>query len=81
MTLWLTEKSVTFGEEILKPNIYKLINRNKRVHRTSKVDSILAEHGHTVLQSPPRHPELNLTEIIWATVRNWVAETLKIVTS
>jgi hypothetical protein len=31
-------------------------------------------HGHTVLQFLPYYSKLNPTELIWATVKNWVAE-------
>ncbi|PSN39009.1 hypothetical protein C0J52_14033, partial [Blattella germanica] len=47
---------------------------NKPVHLTYKIDSILAEHNHSVLRLSPYHPELNLIKLIWATVKNWVSE-------
>jgi hypothetical protein len=47
---------------MLKPDLYQLIKRNKPVQRTYKVDSILAEYGHTVLILPPHQPELNPSE-------------------
>jgi transposase len=59
---------------MLKPNLYQLIKRNKPIHCTYKVDSILAEHRHRVLRLSSYHPELNPTESIWATVKKWVAE-------
>jgi transposase len=69
------DKSVVpFGEEMLKPDFYQLIKRNKPVDRTYKADSILAEHSHTVLRLPPYYPELIPIELIWATVKNWIAE-------
>jgi transposase len=39
-----------------------------------KIDGILAEHNHNILRLPPYHPELNSFELIWATVKNWVAQ-------
>jgi transposase len=67
-------ESVAFGEEILKPDLFQLTERNKAVHHTSKIDRILAEHDHTVLRLQPYHPKINRVKYIWATVKNWVAE-------
>jgi hypothetical protein len=39
-----------------------------------KVDGIVAEHNHNILRLPPYHPELNPVELIWATVKDWVAQ-------
>jgi hypothetical protein len=41
---------------------------------TSRIDKILAEHGQLGLWLPPYHPELHLTELIWATVNKSVAD-------
>jgi transposase len=39
-----------------------------------KIDGIFAEHNHNILQLPLYHSELNQNELIWATVKNWVAQ-------
>jgi transposase len=39
-----------------------------------KIYGIFAEHNHSILLLPPYHPELNPIELIWATVKNWVAQ-------
>lgn len=38
-----------------------------------RLDALLEEEGHVVLRLPPYHPQLNPIELIWATVKNWVA--------
>lgn len=59
---------------MLKPDLYCLIKRNKPLHCTCEGDSIVAEHGYTVLQLPLYHSKLNPTELICAVVRNWAAK-------
>jgi hypothetical protein len=50
-----------FWKRNVETRLYQLIKRNKPVHHTYKIDSILAEHDHTVLRLPPYYPELNST--------------------
>lgn len=56
------------------PDIYGMIVPLKPNHLSYKIDGIVQEHHHTILRLPPYHPELNPIELIWATVKNWVAE-------
>jgi transposase len=39
-----------------------------------KIDGIFAEHNHNILRLPPYHLELNPIELIWAHVKNSVAQ-------
>ena len=71
MISWLTERNIPFRNDMLKPDLYSLIKANNRIY---KIDTILAEHCHTVLRLPPYHPELNPIELIWAAVKNWIAK-------
>lgn len=71
---WLLERGIPFHDTMLKPDLYNLVKANKPTHRIYKIDALLAEHSHSVLRLPPYHPELNPIELIWATVKNWVAE-------
>jgi transposase len=32
------------------------------------------EHNHNIIQLPPYHLELNPNELIWATLKNWIAQ-------
>jgi transposase len=38
------------------------------------IDGIFAQHNHNILRLPKYHPEFNSIELIWATVKNWVAQ-------
>jgi hypothetical protein len=74
MISWLNEKVIPNTEDMHKPDLYELTKTHKPMYNTYKIDRILAEHGYSVLWLPPYHPELNLTELIWATVKKWIAD-------
>ncbi len=38
------------------------------------IDNIARQHGHTVLRTPPYHPELQPIETCWAIVKNHIAQ-------
>jgi hypothetical protein len=56
------------------PDIYNMILPLKLKNFSYKVDGIVAEHNHNILRLPPYHPELNPTELIWAPIRNGLAQ-------
>lgn len=74
MMSWLKERNINFGEKMLKPELYNLIKLHKDRNKTYKIDAILSEHGHSVLRLPPYHPDLNPIEMMWATIKNYVAK-------
>jgi hypothetical protein len=74
MISWLNEKRIPHMEDMHKPDLYELIKTHKPLYYTYKIDMFLAEHGYTVLRLPPYHPEMNPIELIWATVKKWVAD-------
>jgi hypothetical protein len=41
--------------------------------KTFKIDALPDEHGHSALRLPPYHPDLNPTELIWASNKEYVA--------
>jgi transposase len=56
-----------------KPELYSLIKLRKPLIKTFKIDALFAEHGHSALRLSPYHPDLNPTELIWASVKEYVA--------
>jgi transposase len=71
---WLSDKNIPFTSNMFKPELYKLVQMNKPLHKTYKIDSILQNHGHTVIRLPPYHPDLNPIELIWAQLKQSVAK-------
>jgi len=70
---WLSERGIPFSDRMCKPELYSLIKLRKPQFKTFKIDALLAEHGHSVLRLPPYHPDLNPIELIWASVKEYVA--------
>ena len=62
MTEWLTINNVPFAENMLKVQLYDLINANKSPEKNVVIDNIMSEHGHSVLRLSPYHPDLNPTD-------------------
>nr|XP_023028830.1 uncharacterized protein LOC111516995 [Leptinotarsa decemlineata] len=74
MEKWLHEKSIMFISNMLKPELYELINVNKKHHIRYKFDEVLLENGHNVFRLPLYPPDLNSIELIWATDKKNVSQ-------
>jgi transposase len=70
---WLTDRGIPFSDRICKPELYSLIKLRKPRFKAFKINAVLAEHGHSALHLPPHHPDLNPTELIWASIKEYVA--------
>ncbi|KAJ4425806.1 hypothetical protein ANN_27432 [Periplaneta americana] len=66
-------KRINFSS-LRNPDIYEIILPLKPKHISYKTDHLLSEHNHSILRLPSYHPELNPIELIWDSVKNWVAE-------
>lgn len=73
MITFLKERDITVDEGLTKPEIYKIVKRNKSKCPDYRMDKIMKEHGHDILRLPPYSPEFNPIENIWGIVKNWVA--------
>lgn len=71
---WLKLRNIEHSSNMLKPQLYELILKNKARFVEYKIDEILRQHGHTVLRLPPYHPQFNPIENIWGIVKNYVAK-------
>ncbi|XP_029055242.2 uncharacterized protein C21orf140 homolog [Osmia bicornis bicornis] len=57
-----------------KYQLVELIQRNKSLDKTYKVDELFKRHGHNVLRFPPYMCELNPIELAWAKVKRIIRE-------
>ena len=71
---WLTKKNIQFENSMLKPDLYTLIKLYKPKYKTYEIDELLHNHGHSVLRLPPYHPDLNPIELVWASLKEYVAK-------
>lgn len=71
--LWLLENNIDFDPSLRKPNLLSLVKKNKP-RPIYAIDELLGENGHTVVRLPPYHCDLNPIELIWAQVKQKVAE-------
>jgi hypothetical protein len=70
---WLSDHGIPFSDRMCKPELYSLIKLRKPRFKIFKIDALFAEHGHSALRLPPYHPDLNPTELIRDSVKEYVA--------
>jgi hypothetical protein len=73
MINWLSDRGIPFSDWMWKLILYSLIKFHKPQFKTFKIDALLAEHGHSALRLLPYHPDLNPIELIWVSVKEYVA--------
>lgn len=74
MRQWLATRNIPFTNEMLKIDLYSLIKLHKPRFKTYIIDELLRSHGHDVLRLPPYHPDLNPIELVWAAMKQYVAD-------
>lgn len=74
MRSWLMRKNVPFTNEMLKPDLYTIIKLYKPHFKNYEIDKLFIEKGHSVLRLPPYHPDLNPIELIWTSLKQFVAQ-------
>lgn len=69
---WLSHNEIPWTTDMLKSELFSLCARfaNKPEFQ---IDKIAEKHGHSVLRTPPYHPELQPIETCWAIVKNHIA--------
>lgn len=69
---WLTHNEIPWTKDMLKAELLELCSRFAPKPEFA-IDKLAAERGHTVLRTPPYHPELQPIEVCWAVVKGHVA--------
>ena len=70
---WLSRNGYPWREDMLKTELLELCNRLSP-NPEYKLDQIAANHGMSILRTPPYHPELQPIETCWAVVKNHMAD-------
>jgi len=66
---WLTAHHYDWTSDMLKAELFALCKKFAPIPQF-KLDQIVKEYGHTILRTPPYHPELQPIETCWAVVKN-----------
>lgn len=68
---WLEKNDIPCRDDCLKIELIAMLNKIAP-NPTYIIDEIAERNGHTVLRTPPYHPELQPIEICWGVVKNEV---------
>ncbi|KAF2889907.1 hypothetical protein ILUMI_16266 [Ignelater luminosus] len=70
---WLRSKQIKFDDRLLKVELLAIVNEQKNYNKYN-IDEMAKSQNKIVLRLPPYHCELNPLELIWADMKNYVAE-------
>ena len=70
---WLSDNEIPWTKDMLKSELFDLCSRFA-VKPEFLIDRIARKEGHSILRTPPYHPELQPIETCWAVVKNHVAQ-------
>jgi len=69
---WLSNNEIPWTKDMLKSELFELCSRFA-IKPEFLIDNIARKQGHSILRTPPYHPELQPIETCWAIVKNHVA--------
>ena len=70
---WLSKNKIPWTEDMLKSELFELCSIFASKPEFL-IDEIARKEGHSILRTPPYHPELQPIETCWAVVKNHVAQ-------
>jgi transposase len=70
---WLSNNQIPWTTDMLKEELFEICSR-LAPNPEFAIDNIARDAGHTILRTPPYHPELQPIETCWAVVKNHVAQ-------
>ncbi|XP_012135354.1 uncharacterized protein LOC105661841 [Megachile rotundata] len=71
---WLTENNIPHGSDMRKYQLFELVESNKKLEKSSKVDELLKLHEHIILRIPPHMHDLNPMDLAWSQIRCKIQE-------
>lgn len=71
---WLTLNDIEWTEDMLKAELFGLVEPLRNNWDKFVIDEMANEAGHMVLRTPPYHCELNPIEMVWAFIKQDVAK-------
>ncbi|XP_037521034.1 uncharacterized protein LOC119397684 [Rhipicephalus sanguineus] len=73
MQAWLSEKGVPWSDDMVKPELMKLIKTAKVDGNSYRIYCMAAAARHFVLRLPPYHCQLNPIELVWNDTKRFVS--------
>lgn len=70
---WLSNNEIPWTKDMLKSELFELCSRFA-AKPEFLIDNITRKYGHSILRTPPYHPELQPIETCWAIVKNHIAK-------
>lgn len=69
---WLLNNGIPYTDDMIKSELFKLCSERCPKPEFA-LDKIAMRYGHSILRTPPYHPELQPIEVCWAIVKSHVA--------
>lgn len=70
---WLSNNNIPWTKDMVKAELFELCSR-LAPKPEYLIDSIARKYGHTILRTPPYHPELQPIETCWAITKRHIAQ-------
>lgn len=70
---WLSRNNIPWTKDMLKAELFDLCSR-LATKPEFLIDNIARKYGHSILRTPPYHPELQPIETCWAIIKRHIAQ-------
>jgi len=70
---WLRHNGHSLSCDLLKSELVELCRKHAPVPEF-RIDKLASQAGHTIMRTPPYHPELQPIETCWAIIKNYMSD-------